>query len=342
MEEIEMTDEWLQRQKQKQDPKQQFAMNLLPPDVRANKRIIKEGELEYALKWVSTDTEDETESKLCFQQLGIRDNSEGINQERVLLISDYIWSQHPAKPDFSSLLSWVKIRAVREQVKEMCKDKESEMSSDLKIFTKNGRWNEKQFLKLYRFIEKQSLENPSFYLLRLYANDFVTLQGEVKNKKNIPWKWLLPHTKQETPSANTETAFKIAQRAIEVFLDRSIEETISGKEIRTIEKMSLWFLNKATSKYLWYIETIVTASTVKRTKKWKMWAKQLFGGNLGGVCWDRLEAVCYFIRANLEKTPDYSLLVDWVNNEVNIHGVGKIRAEMEGNWKGKNYKDIFG
>ena len=86
---------------------------LAPSDVRLHKRITSQDEIDYILCWIGFlddqgNAINKNEAQLCLKQLGLLDNGGAISEDRALLVADYIWSQHPKKPDYASLVYWLK------------------------------------------------------------------------------------------------------------------------------------------------------------------------------------------------------------------------------------------
>lgn len=200
------------------------------------------------------------------------------------------------------------------------------MGNDLGLFhPKSEKWQEAQFQHLYSFIERNQMANPGYSELRLYANHFIDTEGKLQNKQKIPWKWLISH--------NGVLASHVGLRALELCLDRQVQDTISSKEVKLIETISRWFCNEPKLKRLWLIDIIISHETGKtKSQRLQAWIGALLGGE-GSIKWDRLESAVRFIRHNITRPPDFELLKDWLNGEVDIDGIGKIQREMANKYK---------
>lgn len=94
---------------------------LAPLEVREHKRFYKEGEPEYALQWVGLLGADkkpanEVAAQLNLLQLGLLLDTGKINEKRAVLISDYIWKQHPSPSNYTELVYWLKQNHPREEL----------------------------------------------------------------------------------------------------------------------------------------------------------------------------------------------------------------------------------
>ncbi len=214
-----------------------------------------------------------------------------------------------------------------------------EMGNELGLFaSEDGRWQETQFQQLYAFIEAQNQKSmqSSFQLLRLYANDHIDKDNNLLPERSIAWRWLL------SPSIQEAIPRAIAGRALSLFLDRKVGDTISSSELLTIEKIGEWMTNEPSNKWLWVIETLaLTATANTPVKKIITWSSMLLGNPNGSINWRRIEAGIYFIKHNIKRAPEPSLLKDWLDGEVNIDGIGKVRCEQQGIWEASNVNAYF-
>ncbi len=181
---------------------------------------------------------------------------------------------------------------------------------ELRILDDEGAWSEEGFqrsLRCIKALDKQGYK-PRFERLRLCVHGYLDPDGRIR-KRLIPFVWMLEA--DGFSGEQVRMARKIAGMMLSKgVVDRpvAIGETITAVQVRHIERVSHWLYPKYPNP---------PGLDIVR----------LFGQKPPDN-WPRFEQSLIFINENIRKDPDFELLRDWLNGEVDLRGRGRARANL--------------
>ena len=181
---------------------------------------------------------------------------------------------------------------------------------NLNVLDQHYQWSEAGFQHMI-FVLRKALRKkcrPNAEMFRLWVNDLANMDGHLK-AKTLSFDWLLcndlltPHQKHQ--------ARKLANLILTTKANKStkIDQTITASQAKIVDQVLAWFLEdpliRNRRQYLTKLSLVVYG---KAEFNWKHFARGI-------------EFACHHIK----QPPDFELLKDYLDGEVDFEGKGKFQ-----------------
>ena len=181
---------------------------------------------------------------------------------------------------------------------------------DLNILDQHHQWSEVGFqhmIYVYRKALRKKCE-PNGEIFRLWVNGLADMEGNLKGKV-FSFDWLLCN--DLLAPEQKHNARKISELILSIQAQKpiKIDQTITAAQVKIIDQVLAWFLPDP---------------LIRDRNRYLLKLTLLISGN-PDINWNRMEKSIKFGCHHLKKTPDFELLKDYLNGEVDFEGRGKFQ-----------------